>query len=444
MAFLLAHGTRRVLLMFAAAAFAAPMLASGGTATAEGKAIPAFPGAQGFGTDTRGGRGGRVHVVTTLDWSGAGSFSEALFARGPRIIVFEVSGVIEVPTRTPLLTREHAHVTVAGQSSPGGITLRGGGTALRSYRSDFHDGVFRFLRFRAHDAADNVSFNTSHHVVFDHCDFSGGTDEALDITFSRDFTVQWSTIANSGPGGQRYGALFAYAPSTRISFHHNLSAHHAGRCAPHLHWSGGPVQGGAQYDLRNNVLYNCGHSRLMHLHTKGAGTVYLDMVGNYAKAGPATPKGASTFFTNLASNVSLYAHDNVYEPDLPVFSPRWHAPVESPMSHGFPAVTTTTAEDAYREVLARAGAWPRDAMNRRTVAEIRTATGRLGKTDDPLIATGRAPPPDADRDGMPDGWERRAGLDPSDPGDATGDRDGDGYSNVEEYLNQLARKVLAP
>jgi pectate lyase len=109
-------------------------------------ALPAFPGAEGFGTETPGGRGGRVIVVTTLASSGRGSLAEALSASGPRIIVFAVSGVINGPL--PDLGAENSFLTVAGQTSPGGITISGEGTLLYSYRAGFHDAVFRFLRFR--------------------------------------------------------------------------------------------------------------------------------------------------------------------------------------------------------------------------------------------------------------------------------------------------------
>jgi len=103
-----------------------------------------------------------------------------------------------------------------------------------------------------------------HHVVFDHCDFSGSTDETFDMTLSNDFTVQWSTIANSDPSGQNYGSLIAYPPTANVSWHHNLSAHHGGRCEPHMHWGEG-VEGDVVIDFRNNVDYNCTFDALMYL-----------------------------------------------------------------------------------------------------------------------------------------------------------------------------------
>src|SRR5262249_50800835 len=153
------------------------------------------------------------------------------------------------------------YVTVAGQTSPGGITILNG--TISAYHTNFHDGIFRFLRLRGPDAYDNISLNTVHDFVIDHCDFSGASDEAFDVTFASDYTVQWSTVTNSSSesGSQNYGSLIAYKPTTNISLHHNLSAHHMGRCGAQLHWSGDGLpdpSGGAALDIRNNVFYNCG------------------------------------------------------------------------------------------------------------------------------------------------------------------------------------------
>jgi hypothetical protein len=178
-------------------------------------ALPAFPGAQGFGTETTGGRGGVVLVVTNLSGSGPGSFRQAMLTTQPRIIVFRVSGVIDLGGDI-VLAEAHSRVTVLGQSSPGGVTFING--SLGNYQTNFHDAIFRFLRFRAQDG-DTMAFNPVYNLVIDHSDFSGGADETFDVDASHDFTVQWSTILNSksGPGSQNYGALIAYRPTTRTS-----------------------------------------------------------------------------------------------------------------------------------------------------------------------------------------------------------------------------------
>ena len=403
-------------------------------------ALRAFAGAEGFGTETPGGRGGRVIAVTTLDASGPGSLTEALRSTGPRIVVFRVSGVIDLAEDIDL-TEEQSYLTVAGQTSPGGITIRGGG-ALISYHSGIHDAVFRHLRFRGNGNYDNLSFAEVHHIVIDHCDFSGAEDEALDITYAHDVTVQWSTYSNSGPGGQRYGWLLAYAPTTNISIHHNFSAHHVNRCAPHLHWGDdGPPPEGARIDYVNNVIYDCAFEKILDVAGPDSSMLIMNMIGNVAIAGPNTPATDGVRFTNLGTTTLLYDDDNVYEPDHDIFSPLYHEAQVAPARHPFTTITTHGAAEARYRVLASAGAWPRDPMNTRTIAEVATGTGALGDIDDPLIEDGPDAPPDADADGMPDAWEELHGLDAASAADATGDLDDDGYTNVEEYLDELAASI---
>lgn len=405
-----------------------------------GGELRAFPGAEGWGTETPGGRGGRVMVVDTLSWDGPGSLSEALFTPQPRIIVFAVSGVIEVPTGVPSLGEEHSHLTIAGQTSPGGITLLGGGTPLTAYHTGFHDMVVRFVRFRGETSYDNISFAGSHHLVFDHCDFSGGTDETFDITYGHDYTISWSTITNSGPDGQRYGALLAYAPTTRISWHHNLGAHHAGRCGAHLHWAGdgGMSDDGGLVDVRNNVFYNCGFEQIFRVTSPEVGDLGFNIVGNTAIAGPSTPSSDSIALFSLGSHPA-YEADNTYQ-GSPIFHP-WSDPQLQDNPLEMAPVTTSDAQTAYDEVLALAGAWPRDPMNERTITEVREGTGTLGVVGDPLIEDGSPAPEDTDRDGMPDAWETERGLDPS-IDDSAADDDDDGWTNVEEYLHARAQMLL--
>jgi hypothetical protein len=361
-------------------------------------------------------------------------------ATEPRIIVFRVSGVIEVPAGLEL-GEANSYVTVAGQSSPGGITFTGAPSAfLSSYENDFHDAVFRFLRFRGRGSYDNVSFNTAHHLVFDHCDFSGGTDEAFDITHSHDVTVQWSTISNSDRAGQNYGALIAYRPTARFTFHHNLFAHHANRCAPHMHWEDGVPAEGAVVELTNNVVYNCAFDAVMYLNRprEGSDRLAFNLVGNTFRAGPDTPSTAYGY--SLPTGSRVYEADTRYEGHA--IWAEWDDHVALPARAEAPVVTTQPADEAYERVLAQVGAHPRDPMNERTVGEVRAGTGALGRLDDALAGQGLAPPADDDRDGMADDWEVARGLDPGDPTDAGADRDGDGYTNVEEYLNELADSLL--
>lgn len=398
----------------------------------------AFPGAEGYGTATPGGRGGPVLVVDTLDPDGPGSFTEALLTPGPRTIVFAVSGVIDFAGATIELAEEHSYVTVAGQSSPGGVTFRN--VTLSAYHSGFHDAIFRFLRFRGTDNYDNISLATTHDIVIDHVDFSGATDEAFDVTSSHDFTVSWSTITNSnaGSGAQNYGALIAYKPTARISLHHNFMANHGGRCAAQMHWSGDEPDpaGGAEIDFRNNVLYNCGFQQLLRAELPPATGLKFNLVGNYAKSGPNTPADSMMF--GVGGDVFLA--DNVYEGQSMILTPFFEGQeLDQPLD--LAPVTTTSAADARTQVLAWAGAWPRDAMNERTMAEMEDGTGELGKLDDPLITDGPAPPADADADGLPDEWEVAHGLDSSEPTDASAIAE-NGYSQIEVYLAERSAALI--
>jgi pectate lyase len=402
-----------------------------------GHALPAFPGAQGFGTETTGGRHGVVLVVTTLAGSGPGSFRAAMMSTQRRIIVFRVSGVIDLGGDIAL-AEANSYVTVLGQSSPGGVTFING--SVGNYQTSFHDGIFRFLRFRAQDG-DTMAFNPVYNLVIDHSDFSGGADETFDIDASHDFTVQWSTILNSksGPNSQNYGALIAYRPTTNITFHHNFSAHHGGRCGAQLHWAGsGSVPAdGVKLDLRNNVFYNCGFQQIYRQDVPPAEGTNYNLIGNYAKSGPNTPAGSMLF----GLDGTIHLSDNLYPGQL-IMSP-FSNPTYLPQPHPFPPVTTVSASQAFDLVLDRTGSWPRDAMNTRTVAEARAGTGTLGQINDPLNTSGPPPPVDADLDGIADSWELTHGLSPSDPLDSALIHPS-GYAFVEVYLNEIAEQIIQP
>lgn len=400
-------------------------------------ALPAFPGAQGFGTETTGGRGGPVLVVTNLNASGAGSFRQAMLTPGPRIIVFRVSGVIDLGGDVAL-QEAHSNVTVLGQSSPGGVTFVNG--AVTNYQTNFHDAIFRFLRFRAVDG-DTMAFNPVYNLVIDHSDFSGGADETFDIDASHDFTVQWSTILNSKapPNSQNYGVLIAYRPTTNITFHHNFSAHHLGRCGAQFHWAGtGTLPAdGVKLDLRNNVFYNCGFQQIYRADTAPPEGTKYNLIGNYAKAGPDTPAQSMIF----GLDGTIHLADNLYPGNL-IISP-FSNPTYVPQPLPFPAVTTVSAAQAFDQVLDRVGSWPRDPMTTRTVAEARAGTGTLGQIGDPLNTGGPPPPVDADLDGIADAWELTHGLNPANPLDSA-QIHSSGYAWVEVYLNEIADQIVQP
>lgn len=410
--------------------------------------LPAFPGAEGWGSETPGGRGGKVIIVDNLNADGPGSFRQAMLTAGPRIIVFRVSGVITL-TQSILLQAENlSYVTVAGQTSPGGVTITmNNDTPVWQYTGTlFHDAVWRFVRFRLKSDGNDHAFEQylSHDWIIDHCDFSGGTDECFDACRVHDVTLQWCTIANSGPTGQVYGALLAYNPLYNITFHHNLFAHHRARF-PELHWESQAAPDNGMVDYRANVAYD-GNGYCISMHS-ATNDVYVNMVGNTIKHGPWSEAQGSGELTALNMPVVVgYEEDNRFldyndTGGVREAGVRMKSTVTTPWT--MPEVTTQSSEAAYGLVLERAGAFPRDPMNVRTIREVRSGTGWHQKCDDSLITSGPASPVDTDRDGMPDAWEAAKGLNASDSSDAILDRDIDGYTNIEEYINQLADSLIA-
>jgi hypothetical protein len=421
-----------------------------------GSAIPAFPGAEGWGTETPGGRGGRVILVTNTNASGAGSLLAAFIATGPRIIVFRVSGTINLPGVN--LRQTHSHVTVAGQTSPAGVTLTNtfnGNNIMTSYHENFNNAVFRFLRLRglSNNTDDCASFNTCDNMVFDHCEFSGGQDESFSLPANHDVTLQWCAVHNSTPntGGSGWGGtLMGYLPTSHISIHHNLWAHNFARY-PGLHWGDQQPPDSGKIDLRNNIVYNT--QRTYAITTGFTGTLWANSVGNLFIEGPSS----EAIQNQLTMSGTIYARDNYNyllsgaQVDLcsgaglfrSYGDMRYGDTVSTPWPT--PSVTTFTSAQAYDSVLAKVGALPRDTMMRRTIEEAYARTGEVKTYTYDLLDyaplpsdPGPAPPADADLDGMPDFWEDGVGLDKNSASDNTGDLDGDGYTNIEEYINDLA------
>jgi hypothetical protein len=406
--------------------------------------LPAFPGAEGYGSQNLGGRGGKVIFVTNTNASGAGSLQAALFTTGPRIIIFRTSGVINLTGEMYMEADNLSYCTVAGQTSPGGITIKcASGTPIFQYTScKLHDIVWRHLRFRPNTSGNDHAFEQylSYNWVIDHCDFSGGSDECLDICRVHDITLQWSTVCNSQPGGQVYGILSAYNPLYDISFHHNLWANHVNRF-PEMHWESQAAPNNGNVDMRNNIAYNGQNYFFFVGQATPVASCRLNLVSNYYKAGPNSPTDDWLYhMISLDQLITGYEKDNLTVRGTNIDRVAISGRVPNKVTAEWPmaAVTTDSAVGAYTKVLDKVGAWPRDPMNTRTVNEVRTSTGQLGKVDDANITTGPAAPTDTDNDGMPDCWETAMGFNPNDSAGKNADHDGDGYTNVEEYINDLA------
>lgn len=423
--------------------------------------IPAFPGAEGFGATTPGGRGGDIIEVTNLNDSGPGSLREAMEVRtGPRIVVVKVGGTIAL-SREIVVREANSYLTVAGQKAPGdGIQLKNYGIALRD---GAHDVVVRYIRSRPGDTTPGiwdkdgvllygVGGKPVHDVVFDHCSIEWAVDENVNVwQWVENATFQWCLIAEGSQTGHpkgphSMGLLSGADPRITLTVHHCLLAHNGGR-NPLLQDN----SLGAN-DFRNNVIYNW-------LNNNAGDAKYgarVNYVGNTYIAGPDTSTvWGSVFYvpdeTN-SSGVGLYVRDNrgpncpsgcQDEWDIGVWwwDGQYHFADEQayrePVPLPVPIVTTQPADVACEQVLLDAGATlpRRDPVDSRIVNEVRTRTGAVGIGSDYPVLRGGNYPSDRDHDGMPDAWEAAYGLDIRDPSDARGDLNGDGYTNIEEFLN---------
>lgn len=462
-----------------------------------GYALPAFPGAEGWGTETPGGRGGQVVEVTSLaDYSAGypnyedpipGTLRYAIEeVSGPRIVVFRIGGTIEIVDRMFI---QEPFITIAGQTAPGGgITIK----PVAGYQDDkffaiyTHDVVIRCIRFRPGD--ENVAFTGTEdwhalitggsNIVVDHCSLSWGLNETVHA-WGNNLNVTFSWNIFSEPLGQvhPYGPLFG-GPSDRgpypdnISIHHNLFAHN-GRRSPQVQGVD-PVKfigNYSHYDVRNNLVYNFGRNAAgVQLYAK------VNYIGNYIdRSGPKTQwladeEGIMVRGLIIESgepldviNSRVYLDHNIdelyrpvdiddpsdpnYIPELEICGRRLNETIECdpivllPEPISAPLVTTHTPEEAYDLILENAGAIApkRDSVDERIINDVITETGPaiyIFSQDDvggwPYLEPG-TPPVDDDHDGMPDNWEQARGGDI----DPNVDRTGDGYTNIEEYINSL-------
>ncbi|MGB7160758.1 MAG: hypothetical protein WBD40_22025 [Tepidisphaeraceae bacterium] len=429
----------------------------------------AFPGAEGYGRFARGGRGGKVYEVITLADSGPGSLREAVEAEGPRTVVFRVGGTINLKRK---LVIKNPYITIAGQTAPGD------GIATRGYTfgcGGAHDVIIRYVRIRIGDESgvtmdgSGMGLGTDHSIM-DHCSIAWSIDEGFSSRGGRNITLQRSIIAeplnmsiHSHYVGQGKGHGFAGSISGEIgSFHHNLLANCAGR-----NWSlAGGLTGGGKFagylDIRNNVVYNWNH------RTNDGGVRKLNLVGNYYAPGPATKVFhllKAIMEMKLPDDVQqYYVEGNVME-GRPKYNPdNWKnggvigevdeypaMKLDKPFCESF--ITEHSATGAYDSVMADVGAnWPKlDAIDERTVKDVirRGFTYKGSRTGLPGIPDsvkdvggyvdlkGGDAPADRDHDGMPDSWEQANKLNPDDATDGNNDTVGDGYTNVERYLNSI-------
>ena len=455
--------------------------------------IPAFPGAEGGGAYTPGGRGGKVLVVTNLNDRGPGSFREACETGGARIIVFNVSGVIHL--KSPINLRA-PYVTIAGQTAPGdGICVTGA-----SFLIDTHDVVIRHMRFRRGqtDVAfrdDALGGNGVGNIMIDHVSASWGLDENMSMyrhVYNRDpktkkgeklptvnITIQNSIFSEAlDTYNHAFGSTIG---GHNCMFARNLFASNISRnCSIGMN---------EDFNFVNNITFNWWNRSV----DGGDNTSRLNIINNNFKPGPITPVGKPISYriVKMESGRSkenkdmfgkAYVSGNVVWGNDAVTKDNWaggvqigNGPVPAEriaelrvdMPFPMPNVTIMSAKEAYNFVLDNVGAtFPkRDAVDKRVIESVKTGKAiyspdakefaspyvkrrlpadsyKQGIITHPSQVGGLpeykgTPVVDSDNDGMPDAWEIKYGLNPNDPSDAVKDCNGDGYTNIEKYINGI-------
>ncbi|WP_308990994.1 thrombospondin type 3 repeat-containing protein [Mariniflexile litorale] len=448
--------------------------------------IPAFPGAQGGGAFTQGGRGGKIFVVTSLEDSGKGTFREAVEAVGARTIVFNISGIIRL--KKPLNMRA-PYVTIAGQTAPGdGVCIAG-----ETFSVDTHDVIIRHMRFRRGETDvtrrdDAVGGNVVGNFIMDHCSTSWGLDENMSMYRhmykanekserqklpSSNVTIQNSISSEAlDTYNHSFGSTIGGHNST---FMRNLWADNTGRnCSNGM---------SGDFNFVNNVVFNWWHRTI----DGGDQSSMFNIINNYFKPGPITPTDKPIRYRILKPETGYYVpktYGRAYvSGNFMVGSPEvtannWNggvqveekalAYIKQAKPFRMPQFPIMKAEEAYEFVLNNVGATlpKRDAVDTRIIKQVRTGkieykeglentigsefikrrlpadSYKQGIITSPDQVGGYPdykgkPYKDSDNDGMSDAWEKKYGLNPKDASDANKDLNGDGYTNIEKYINGI-------
>ena len=438
----------------------------------------AFPGAEGFGKYTTGGRGGKIFIVSNLNDNGPGSFREAAEAKGKRIIVFAISGTIHLDTKLNI----KGDITIAGQSAPGdGICLADNSVSLGG-----NNIIIRYLRFRMGDkyqkggmvdgngGDDAFGGIRRKNIIIDHCSMSWSTDEVFSVYAGDSTTLQWNLISEplnysyhfeTGDKDYEHHGYGGIWGGLHLSAHHNLFAH----CNNRLPRFNGTRHTPTEFvDYRNNVLYNWGSNNIY----AGEGGTY-NIVNNYYKYGPNTSKSVRFRIVNPGKNETIgfgkwYVNGNYVEDAKDVTDNNWSGihmgnggteadKKETIVNEAFPAeaIPGQSAKEGYEEILKNAGAsYRRDTLDERIINDVKNRTGNFIDVQGgyphgtayeltvnawPALKSVPAPA-DNDRDGIPDDWEVKKGLNPADALDASKYKLDKNYTNIEVYLNSLVKQ----
>ncbi len=419
--------------------------AVGAGSTQEAAAL-AFPGAVGHGRFAKGGKGGVVYPVTSLADRGPGTYRACVEALGPRVCVFRVSGVIRFETRPPRII--NPYLTIAGETAPGdGVLLShdGGVDGLTPLVvKNTHDVVVRHIRVRTDKIGDNRGGNdaftieNSRNVILDHVSGSWALDEVFNGHRDNDaVTVSNSIFAEGVPRHDKCALLASDSEIQQsLSFIGNICAHNGDR-NPDLNFTPGSC-----VEVVNNVVYNA-VGEFVEVWESFGGTT-ANIVGNMFIAGPNTEPQAPAVTRNRIGSTgaaSLYIADNVREGVAVELGPGVEETTR-PTPVCPLTIQPTTAQDAYAQSMAIAGALPRDSVDLRIIEEIAARKGRIVDGPGALpVLSSTAPAIDHDDDGMSDAWERENGADPA-VFDAWGDSDGDGVANLTEFLDYEHQRKL--
>ena len=393
----------------------------------------AFPGAEGFGAYATGGRGGTVVHVTNLNASGPGSLADAV-SQPNRTVVFDVGGVIDITGQNLTIA---SNLTIAGQTAPGeGITIYGG----RVIMSNSSNVIMRYIRMRGSISMPEdkctLTMDYCDNVILDHCSISWGRWDNVHIKDANNITYQ-NCIISEGIEPQRFGAITDGTRNWTIShclWTNNKSRNPKMKCY-------------LQY--YNNVVYNYGIG-IVGGHS--AADNYQDVMNNYFITGPSSGS-SNKYFDQWTETDHLYSTGNYTDDNRDgklngrlITDYNGATPMQQPNLKCQAPMNLEPAEDAFYAVMEHAGASRvRDSHDLRIIEQL-ASLGTKGafianEQDVGGIGTlaGADAPADSDGDGMPDEWEKANGTDP-DKADANGDADGNGYTNIEDYVNSLAHK----
>ena len=415
----------------------------------------AFPGAEGFGQYTTGGRGGIIYTVTNLNDDGEGSLRKGIVKNEPRTIVFAVSGTIELKSRLDV-NKGKGNLSILGQTSPGeGITIKGHPFTIKA-----DNVIVRYLRFRMGDTykveGDALGCGNTKNVIIDHCSISWATDENASFYNNKNFTLQWCIISEAlnnsvhhkGPHG--YGGIWG---GVKASFHHNLIACNNSR---NPRFSGSSTTPNAEnefVDFRNNVIYNWGENSIY-----GGEKGTYNIINNYFKSGPATTSSKLDRIVSPSEPYgNFYIDGNFVYGYKNISKNNWDggvqcdAPEETKLENQISFsenIKTQSAKKAYKMVLKHSGANIfRDTVDSRIIKNTKKGNtsyknGIIDSQDDvggwPVLKSETAKP-DSDKDGIPDYWEEKHNLNPN-LNDANLNTLNSNYTNIEVYCNSLIKQ----